>query len=132
MGKAHLLNRDHQVKRESPATTLLVVFAKHHDPGYDVTDEVVEKVSGVNCELSVRWVHFSSRSTVQSSKMKAKNPISLSKKQGLCIQFIATSNLGLMDHDFYIIFSYIIDFSKWTTELIRTKHGEEIGSGDSS
>ena len=61
-----------------------------------------------------------------------KNPISLSKKQGLCIQFIATSNLGLMDHDFYIIFSYIIDFTRWTTELIRTNYGDEIGSRDSS
>ena len=37
-----------------------------------------------------------------------------------------------MDHDFYIIFSYIIDFTRWTTELIRTNYGDEIGSRDSS
>ena len=38
------------------------------------------------------------------------------------------SGLGLMDHDFYINFSYIIDFSKWTTRLIRIKNGEGISS----
>lgn len=65
MGEAHLLDRNHQVERKKPPAILLVVFAKRHYAGRDVTDEVVEKVSGVDSKLSVRRVHPFSRTTLR-------------------------------------------------------------------
>jgi len=73
-------------------------FTRSKDPkllsGSDVKDFLTH--------LAVkRKVSASSKNQAFNSLFKAKNPISLSKKRGLCIQFMATSQLGVFYYSCY-------------------------------